>query len=181
MKKFLLTLLAAAALLTALPVYAAPQGAAAASEPEALTVGMPNPYVAYETLPEMKAVLGFDPLFVPRSAGYECTKMYIIGGTIADIRFTGIKDNARSTCGVRSGRIDIAGMDDISGYYSVPWEDVHISQTDLHSAQLDYESFVANWTHGKYAFPFNANAISSDRFREILTQLVQTTERNYKD
>ena len=130
MKKFLLTLLAAAALLTALPVYAAPKGAAAASEPEALTVGMPNPYVAYETLPEMKAVLGFDPLFVPRSAGYECTKMYIIGGTIADIRFTGIKDNARSTCGVRSGRIDIAGMDDISGYYSVPWEDVHISQSD---------------------------------------------------
>ena len=51
MKKFLLTLLAAAALLTALPVYAAPKGAAAASEPEALTVGMPNPYVAYETLP----------------------------------------------------------------------------------------------------------------------------------
>ena len=138
MKKFLLTLLAAAALLTALPVYAAPKGAAAASEPEALTVGMPNPYVAYETLPEMKAVLGFDPLFVPRSAGYECTKMYIIGGTIADIRFTGIKDNARSTCGVRSGRIDIAGMDDISGYYSVPWEDVHISQTDLHLAQLDH-------------------------------------------
>ena len=57
MKKFLLTLLAAAALLTALPVYAAPKGAAAASEPEALTVGMPNPYVAYETLPEMNALL----------------------------------------------------------------------------------------------------------------------------
>ena len=60
MKKTLLALLAAVAILAPLPAQAA---APAAEQPPqgGILTGMPNPYTEYSTLAEMKQVLGFMP------------------------------------------------------------------------------------------------------------------------
>ena len=173
MKKTLLALLAAAAILAPLPAQAA---APAAEQPPqgGILTGMPNPYTEYSTLAEMKQVLGFMPLTMPKDSHFKYTAKYIISGTTADLRFKGDKDE---TAGIRSARMDIAGMEDISGYYSVQWEDLHISQTDLHIAYLDYDSYVARWTHGKYTFAFNAHAMTREKYHKLLRSLVQTTEQ----
>ncbi len=181
MKKFIAALLTAAALLPSLPAMAAPQAGSTQPLPAAIKTGMPNPYIEYHTLAEMKNVLGFEPLSLPPAASYSCTTMYIIGDAVAELHFVGQKDEAASSCIIRSARIDIAGLEDISGYYQVQWEDLHMSQTDLQVAQLDYDSYVARWTHGKYTFSFVGNTMSVDKYHQLLRLLVQRTEQKYND
>ena len=146
------------------------------------TVGMANPMVEYETIPEMQEVLGFDPLYLPESSGYTCSVMYIISGDLADLRFAS-KDGGTAEIGVRSALADTMDSDDVSGYYGDDWKESTVSDTEVEtgggSQDVD-NTYFAKWSNDKYAFSVSG-AVSEDEFSDILEQLVGITENEYTD
>ena len=56
---------------------------------EDLMVGMPNPMVEYENYREAADVLGFNPLYLPKMAGYRSDDIFVIGGKTGAISYSG--------------------------------------------------------------------------------------------
>lgn len=93
---------------------------------EDLMVGMPNPMVEYENYREAADVLGFNPLYLPKMAGYRSDDIFVIGGKTGDIRYSGADG---STIIIRSAKA--RSNEDISGIYGVKWQNRRVSETTV--------------------------------------------------
>lgn len=176
MKKF--TVIATVLGFSMLSCLPAVQAAPSESSPPALT--LPNPMIEYQTLPEMTAILGFTPLYLPHSSGYECTAMYIINDCIADLRFQNTDGEKSSSLTVRSARWDLSGQDDISGCYGMDWQESTISHSTVHIGQYaESTTKAAYWGSGRYVFALIAQDTNEYQFQNSLELLVDITEANY--
>ena len=72
-----------AAQMAATPVQATNDSAAQVTA----AVGMPNPMVPAASYSEMVEAISVHPLYFPLSSGLELQQRFIIGGTVADLRY----------------------------------------------------------------------------------------------
>lgn len=142
---------------------------------------MANPMVEYKTIPEIEHALGFDPLYLPESSGYTGSEMYVIGESLADLRYIS-KNGGKEEISVRSALKDSTDTEDVSGYYGDDWHDRKVSNTIVGigggTADAD-NTFFARWSNDKYLFSVSGD-LDEAAFMDIVDTLVIVTENNYK-
>ena len=152
---------------------------------------IPNPLVPYNSYDEMCSVLGFRPLILPQSAGYELTDAFVIDGTMSDLRYTsryGLPAQ-RAQITVRTARKEsVKGSDAatdataVSGIYSVDWQPVQQMGKSLLLAQVRPSEYAACWTQGGYIFTCTGRGLNRWDFLYIVTSnLIDLTEHYYTD
>lgn len=152
---------------------------------------IPNPLVPYSSYDEMCSVLGFRPLILPQSAGYELTDAFVIDGTMSDLRYTsryGLPAQ-RAQITVRTARKEsVKGSDAatdataVSGIYSVDWQPVQQMGKSLLLAQVRPSEYAACWTQGGYIFTCTGRGLNRWDFLYIVTSnLIDLTEHYYSD
>ncbi|MDU2065335.1 MAG: hypothetical protein E6713_10900 [Sporomusaceae bacterium] len=152
----------------------------AAAAPTETLVGMPNPIVEYQTDEDMINTIGFTPLYLPKISGYSCDSISVISKKIADVRFQRLGDR-NSKLRIRTAQQDDFSGDDISGIYSVTWEEKHINDTAISIAKMKDHSYAAHWKTGKYLFSVQADGISYLEFMSLLSDcLVDLTAHYYQ-
>ena len=52
-------------------------------------VSLPSPIVEYASYNKLREAVGFEPLFLPRIAGYKTEHFLFIGEGLADVRYSG--------------------------------------------------------------------------------------------
>ena len=143
---------------------------------EDLMVGMPNPMVEYENYREAADVLSFNPLYLPKMAGYRSDDIFVIGGKTGDIRYSGADG---STIIIRSAKA--RSNEDISGIYGVKWQNRRVSETTVSVAQVSPQSWAARWHVGKYVFSaVGENMKEGEFFRLLSDGLVDMTEHYFQ-
>lgn len=153
-------------------------GSSAKEEP---LIGMPNPIVEYQTMPELEKVVGFRPLVLPKGTflggKYKVEAISSISGQLADVRY---KLKGKSTLTIRSQRFDVPSSQDISGVYTGNWKRETIGQTGVDIAKLPKDSYAARWVVGNYSFAVVGEHMKEKDFRRLLTEvLVDRTEDFY--
>jgi len=142
-------------------------------------IGMPNPMVAYDSLPKMNNDLGFAPLALP-DTGYQCTKMYIIAKTTAELRYTSLDADDPSTFCVRSARQEsFPSTRDISGIYGCTWWPYFISRTNLFFTETGSGAYAARWSNARYLFVLSASNTNGPDFQAELKRCISLTEQEY--
>ena len=152
---------------------------------------IPNPLVPYSSYDEMCSVLGFRPLILPQSAGYELTEAFVIDGTMSDLRYTsryGLPAQ-RAQITVRTARKEsVKGSDTatdataVSGIYSVDWQPMQQMGKSLLLAQVRPSEYAACWTQGGYIFTCAGRGLNRWDFLYIVTSnLIDLTEHSYTD
>ncbi len=161
---------------------AAAVAAAAATDSKTAAVGLPNPLVPmdYEAIAQR---LGFRPLILPRSAGYELTDSYLLAGDTAEFFYRsryGAEDR-RGRLSVRSAQLAaVDGKQDISGVYGADWKAEQFGATTVYIATLSDTSFAAHWVRGGYAFAATGENMNRWDFRCLVRDsLVDLTEHYY--
>lgn len=119
------------------------------SEPLA---GMPNPLVEYKSYEETAEVLGFPPLALPGSSGWQPTAYIVINNEMAELRY-GKKWEPEVSFTVRSYRLaEGEEVSDISGLYGVRWWEENFEEQTVYTARSGEKSFAAMWNTGRYIF-----------------------------
>lgn len=152
---------------------------------------LPNPMVPYTSYREMRHVLGFRPLVLPRAEGYALTEAYIIDGTIADMRYTSrYGDPAkRQAVAIRTALASsIQGQDAetvataLSGIYSVQWQPLKLSDDAVLFAKISDTSFVACWVQDNTLFACEGENFNQwDFTHRIVYDLMDVTQHYYAE
>lgn len=167
------------------------QEAPSAAKVTAGSADEPNPLVPYASYDEMCAVLGFRPLILPKSSGYELTEAFVIDGTTSDLRYTsryGLPDQ-RAKFTVRTARKeDFKGRDAatiataLSGIYSVSWQPYVQDGMPLLLAEVSPTEFAACWTQGDYLFSCDGQGINRwDFLYNVASNLLDLTAHYYTE
>lgn len=152
-------------------------------------VAMPNPLVPYASYDEMCAVLGFRPLILPKSSGYELKEAFVIGGTTSDMRYAaryGLPEQ-RAKFTVRTARKDAFKGGDtatiasaLSGIYSVSWQPCTQDGMQLLLAEVSPTGFAACWTQGDYIFSCEGQGLNRwDFLYNVASNLLDLTAHYY--
>jgi hypothetical protein len=167
----------AALAVTIIGGFAFSQEAAAASK--GMLCGMPNPITTYDTYGEAASVAHFRPLYLPMATGYDCHSVSLIDKTVADLRFVKRSDQQVSLR-VRTAQKSANLGTDISGVYSVTWQDKLIDGHSVSLATIKQNSYVAHWQQGTYLFSAEGENMSYTEFIDILRDgLVDMSEHYY--
>ncbi len=156
------------------PVYEAEsktEGKTAASESkeQESKVGMPNPMVEYPAYGEAAKTLGFPPLALPEMTGYQCSKIYVIGGNVGEIRY-GRKWEPEVSLTVRSYRMSKGeAVRDITGIYGVDWRTEIAKGIKLYIAKVGDNSYAATWAVEPYIFAAYAENMAYTPFMNVVT------------
>ena len=152
---------------------------------------LPNPMVPYTSYREMRHVLGFRPLVLPRAEGYALTEAYIIDGTVADMRYTSrYGDPAkRQAVAIRTALASsIQGQDAetvataLSGIYSVQWQPLKLSDDAVLFAKISDTSFVACWVQDNTLFACEGENFNQwDFTHRIVYDLMDVTQHYYAE
>ena len=166
-----------AAQMAATPVQAADDSAAP-------TVGMPNPMVPAASYGELTEALGVHPLYFPLSSGLELQQRFLIGGTVADLRYASRygAPEKRAQFTVRTAVADPSEMtaETLSGVYGADWQTMTIGNTEVQLAEVSESAFVAYWTKDGVCFSVGAEDVNRwDFLRQVRDNLIDLTEHFY--
>ena len=169
-----------AAQMAATPVQATNDSAAQATA----AVGMPNPMVPAASYSEMVEAISVHPLYFPLSSGLELQQRFIIGGTVADLRYASRygAPEKRAQFTVRTVVADPTQMtaEALSGVYGADWKDMTIGSTTVQLAEVSDSSFVAYWTKDGVCFSVGAENVNRwDFLRQVRDNLIDLTEHYY--
>ena len=140
---------------------------------------MPNPLVEYASLAEARAVLGFSPLVLPRISGYECDKIIVIDGKLADIRYSRRWEPEVTLC-LRTYRLqDGEPGFDISGIHGANWDSEDIGGAPLLTARPTPETYAATWGTGQYIFSLQAENLSYLPFHSLVVDGLMELSGNF--
>ena len=158
--------------------------AADASAARSAAVGMPNPMVPAASYSEMAEAISVHPLYVPLSSGLELQQRFIIGGTVADLRYASRygAPEKRAQFTVRTVVADPTQMtaEALSGVYGADWKDMTIGRTAVQLAEVSDSSFVAYWTKDGVCFSVGAENVNRwDFLRQVRDNLIDLTEHYY--
>lgn len=158
--------------------------AADASAARSAAVGMPNPMVPAASYSEMAEAISVHPLYFPLSSGLELQQRFIIGGTVADLRYASRygAPEKRAQFTVRTVVADPTQMtaEALSGVYGVDWKDMTIGSTAVQLAEVSDSSFVAYWTKDGVCFSVGAENVNRwDFLRQVRDNLIDLTEHYY--
>ena len=166
-----------AAQMAATPVQAADDSAAP-------PVGMPNPMVPAASYGELTEALGVHPLYFPLSSGLELQQRFLIGGTVADLRYASRygAPEKRAQFTVRTAVADPSEMtaETLSGVYGADWQTMTIGNTEVQLAEVSESAFVAYWTKDGVCFSVGAEDVNRwDFLRQVRDNLIDLTEHFY--
>ena len=158
--------------------------AADASAARSAAVGMPNPMVPAASYSEMAEAISVHPLYFPLSSGLELQQRFIIGGTVADLRYASRygAPEKRAQFTVRTVVADPTQMtaEALSGVYGADWKDTTIGSTAVQLAEVSDSSFVAYWTKDGVCFSVGAENVNRwDFLRQVRDNLIDLTEHYY--
>ena len=158
--------------------------AADASAARSAAVGMPNPMVPTASYSEMAEAISVHPLYFPLSSGLELQQRFIIGGTVADLRYASRygAPEKRAQFTVRTVVADPTQMtaEALSGVYGADWKDMTIGSTAVQLAEVSDSSFVAYWTKDGVCFSVGAENVNRwDFLRQVRDNLIDLTEHYY--
>lgn len=158
--------------------------AADASAARSAAVGMPNPMVPAASYSEMAEAISVHPLYFPLSSGLELQQRFIIGGTVADLRYASRygAPEKRAQFTVRTVVADPTQMtaEALSGVYGADWKDMTIGSTAVQLAEVSDSSFVAYWTKDGVCFSVGAENVNRwDFLRQVRDNLIDLTEHYY--
>ena len=152
---------------------------------------IPNPMVPYTSYREMRHVLGFRPLVLPRAEGYALTEAYIIDGTVADMRYTSrYGDPAkRQAVAIRTALASSIHGEDaetvataLSGIYSVQWQPLKLGDDVALFAKISDTSFVACWVQDSTLFACEGENFNQwDFTHRIVYDLMDVTQHYYAE
>ena len=152
---------------------------------------LPNPMVPYTSYREMRHVLGFRPLVLPRAEGYALTEAYIIDGTVADMRYTSrYGDPAkRQAVAIRTALASSIHGEDaetvataLSGIYSVQWQPLKLGDDAVLFAKISDTSFVACWVQDSTLFACEGENFNQwDFTHRIVYDLMDVTQHYYAE
>jgi hypothetical protein len=176
----------------AVAAQAAGQSQSSAESAPAATQ-LPNPIVTYSSDRELAEAVGFHPLILPLSAGYECTDRFSISGDLAELRYTsryGL-DEKKARVEIRTARLanltNAGGSEaekfDISGIYGLTWNRIEsASGPVIYLARAGEDQYAAHWTQGGYAFSCWAANLNEWEFKKLLLEnLIDLTNHYYRD
>lgn len=152
-------------------------GSAAGSQENGM-IGMPNPIVEYQTYNEAADAIGFMPLYLPKVSGYSCDYVSVIGKKTADLGFQKLGE-ANSKLRVRTARQESFSSDDISGIYSVTWDQININDTAVSIAKIKDNAYAAHWQIGNYLFAAQAEGVSYLQFMSLLSDSLVDLSAHY--
>lgn len=169
-----------AAQMAATPVQATDDSAAAQSA----AVGMPNPMVPAASYGELTEALGVHPLYFPLSSGLELQQRFLIGGTVADLRYASRygAPEKRAQFTVRTAVANPSEMtaETLSGVYGADWQTMTIGNTEVQLAEVSESAFVAYWTKDGVCFSVGAENVNRwDFLRQVRDNLIDLTEHFY--
>ncbi|WP_302610194.1 hypothetical protein [uncultured Mitsuokella sp.] len=158
--------------------------AAAADTQTADIAGVPNPMVPYSSYTEMATALDFHPLYFPLSSGLELQQRFVIGGTVADLRYASRygQPEKRAQFTVRTAVADPSAMtaETLSGVYGADWQTQTIGDTSVQLAEVSDSSFVAYWAKDGFVFSVGAENVNRwDFLRQVRDNLIDLTEHYY--
>lgn len=165
--------LLSAALLAA-SLWIAPMSAPAA-------LALPNPYIEYPDVPSLERAIGFPVFYLPSNlyaAYHPAVHAFSINGQVADLRFVNKLD--QSTLALRTAIRPYIGTDDISGFYSVDWQEQDagdLRHTPINVAVTADGTRVVRWVSGNFAFSLAVSDIDEERFKNLMRQFVAVGER----
>lgn len=147
-------------------------------------VGMSNPMVPAASYSEMAEAISVHPLYFPLSSGLELQQRFIIGGTVADLRYASRygAPEKRAQFTVRTVVADPTQMtaEALSGVYGADWKDMTIGSTAVQLAEVSDSSFVAYWTKDGVCFSVGAENVNRwDFLRQVRDNLIDLTEHYY--
>lgn len=145
---------------------------------------LPNPYVEYTSYEALTNALGFRPLIMVKSTGFECKILNAIGGKTADIRYQSRygETGRRAEYTVRTERAGDKAPEALSGIYGYTWTAQQVSATTVQVAEISPSSFAAFWESGGYAFSIYATNVNRWDFLGTLTDnFIDLTEHYYKE
>lgn len=151
----------------------------AASTPQVQAIGMPDPIVTYDTYENAVHTAGFTPLYLTRDAGYSCTSISLISKHTADLGFQKL-GQPETTVRVRTmpQKTD-KSVTDISGVYSVTWNDQVIDGVTVSMAKISDTSYAAHWKVGDYQFSAQAEGMSAPEFKALLENSLVDDSAHY--
>ena len=149
-----------AAQMAATPVQATNDSAAQVTA----AVGMPNPMVPAASYSEMVEAISVHPLYFPLSSGLELQQRFIIGGTVADLRYAS-----------RYGAPEKRAQFTVRTVVADPTQ-----MTTVQLAEVSESSFVAYWTKDGVCFSVGAENVNRwDFLRQVRDNLIDLTEHYY--
>ena len=153
--------------------------ASLAAGPKVQPIGMPNPIVSYDTYESAVETAGFTPLYLTRDAGFSCTSINLISKYTADLRFQKLGQPETTVC-VRTmpQKVD-KSVKDISGVYSVTWNDQVIDGVTVSIAKISDTSYAAHWKVGDYQFSAQATGMSAPEFKALLENSLVDDSAHY--
>jgi len=147
-------------------------------------VGTPNPMVHYASYEAVAETLGFKPLVMPKSTGYELMDAYIIGGDTADLRYMsryGAVDK-RTSFIVRTAKSMNYTPESLTGLNGFNWQTILVGNTRVTAAEISDKKFGAFWQSGGYSFAVYGENLNRWDFLGMLTDaFVDITEHYYMD
>lgn len=163
---------------------AAGESAASTDTQTADIAGVPNPMVPYSSYTEMATALDFHPLYFPLSSGLELQQRFVIGGTVADLRYASRygQPEKRAQFTVRTAVADPSAMtaETLSGVYGADWQTQTIGDTSVQLAEVSDSSFVAYWAKDGFVFSVGAENVNRwDFLRQVRDNLIDLTEHYY--
>ena len=147
-------------------------------------VGLPNPYVPYETCDAAAEALGFAPLSLPETAGWQCTDIFVIDNETADLRY-GRKWEPEMSLRIRTFRLpEGEPLRDISGLYGVNWRTETIKGRTVYIARAEdreRQCYAASWMVGSYIFSTYGENMSYAPFWYLLSDTLLELSALYDD
>lgn len=130
-------------------------------------IGLPNPIVTYDTYGAAAKIADFKPLYLPKASGYDCDYISLIDKSLSDLRFKK-QDDSNASIRVRTARRDKHEGENISGIYSVTWNDRTIDGITVSVAEIKSDSYAASWKQGNYLFSAQCEGMDYSEFLHIL-------------
>lgn len=145
-------------------------------------VGLPNPMVEYPAYGEAAKALGFPLLALPEMTGYQCRKIYVIGGSVGEIRY-GRKWEPEVNLTVRSYKLAKGeALRDITGIYDVEWRKETVRGLTVYVAKAGDNSYAATWAVEPYIFAAYGENIAYTPFVNVVANgLIEMSSVYYKD
>ncbi len=142
-------------------------------------VGMPNPLVEYESYEAAAEVLGFPPMALPKSSGWQPAAYIVINDEIGELRFERKWEPEVSftvrTCRLPEGEESF----DISGIYGARWWDEEFEEQTVRTAKYGERSYAATWTAGHYVFAAYGENMAYSPFWYLLTEYLLSQTGTY--
>ena len=154
---------------------------AAAVEEAPVMTGVVNPYIEYKDVPALERAIGFPVLYLPANfyaAYHPAVHVFGIHGQVADLRFQSKLDG--STLSLRTAVLPFVNTDDISGFYSVNWEQKSagdLNNTQIYTAVSADGTNVVRWTAGNFVFSLAVNGTDEKTFHALVKNFVMVADR----